>query len=146
MPSATDPLRSEVTIAAPPEVVFPFLTDPARLVEWMGIAAVLDPRPGGGLRIQPNPRDIVLGEYLEVQPPHRVVFTWGFDGPSPFVAAGSTRVEVTLEPEGDGTRLILLHHDLPGPAREPHGEGWAHYLKRLARAAAGDPPGPDPWT
>jgi uncharacterized protein YndB with AHSA1/START domain len=145
VPSATEPLRHEVRIDAPPEVVFPYFTDPARLVSWMGVGALLDPRPGGALRIEANARDVVLGEYVEVEPPRRVVFTWGFDGPAPMVAAGSTRVEVTLEPDGDGTLLVLHHHGLGGPPRDAHDEGWTHYLARLARAAAGDPPGRDPW-
>ena len=54
-------------------------------------------------------------------------------------------MEVTLEPDGEGTRLTLLHHGLPEPARDPHAEGWAHYLARLAHAAAGHAPEPDPW-
>jgi uncharacterized protein YndB with AHSA1/START domain len=145
MPRATEPLRNEVRIAAPPDVVFPYFTDPARIVDWMGVGALLDPRPGGTLRIEANGRDVVLGEYVEVEPPHRVVFTWGFAGPEPFVPAGSSRVEVTLEPDGDGTRLTLLHHDLPEPSRESHGKGWTHYLARLARVAAGAAPEPDPW-
>jgi uncharacterized protein YndB with AHSA1/START domain len=87
----------------------------------------------------------VLGEYLEVEPPHRVVFTWGFEGPDPIAEAGSTRVEVTLERDGDGTRLTLFHHGLPERTRDAHAEGWAHYLARLAPAAAGRAPEPDPW-
>src|SRR5919107_6437406 len=100
MPGATEPIRSEVRIAAPPEIVFAYFTDPTRIVDWMGIAAVLDPRPGGTFRVEANGRDVVLGEYLEVAPPRRVVFTWGFEGPDPIAPAGSTRVEVTLEPDG----------------------------------------------
>jgi uncharacterized protein YndB with AHSA1/START domain len=146
MPSATDPLRNEVRIAAPPEVVFPYFTDPARMVDWMGVGALLDPRPGGTFRVEANGRDVVLGEYVEVEPPHRVVFTWGFAGTERVAAAGSTRVEVTLEPDGDaGTRLVLLHHDLPEALREAHAEGWNHYLARLAPVAAGTPPERDPW-
>jgi uncharacterized protein YndB with AHSA1/START domain len=145
MPSATEPLRHEVLIAAPPDVVFPYFTDPERMVAWMGVAALLDPRPGGTLRIEANGRDVVRGEYVEVDPPHRVVFTWGFEGSEPFVAAGASRVEVTLERDGDGTRVVLLHHGLPQAARAAHDQGWAHYLARLAPAAAGDPPGRDPW-
>src|SRR4051794_3557023 len=99
MPHATDPLRNEVRIAAPPEIVFPYFTDPARMTEWMGISALLDPRPGGTFRVQPNDRDVVLGEYVEIVPPHRVVFTWGFEGTDRIAATGSTRVEVTLEPD-----------------------------------------------
>lgn len=145
MPSSTEPLRSEVRIAAPPEVVFPYFTDPARMVDWMGVAALLDPRPGGTFRVEANGRDVVLGEYVEVAPPHRVVFTWGFDGADPIAAAGSTRVEVTLEADGAGTLLTLTHHGLSERVRAAHAEGWAHYLARLAPAASGRPPEPDPW-
>ncbi len=51
-----------------------------------------------------------------------------------------------LEPaDGGATRLTLSHHDLPSSARPSHQEGWNHYLERLGRAAAGAPPGRDPW-
>lgn len=145
MPDGTDPLRNELRIAAPPEVVFPYFTDPARMVSWMGVAALLDPRPGGTFRVEANGRDVVIGEYLEVDPPHRVVFTWGFEGAEPFVEPGSTRVEVTLESDGDGTRLTLSHHGLPDGARDAHAQGWSHYLARLGPVAAGHPSEPDPW-
>jgi uncharacterized protein YndB with AHSA1/START domain len=145
MAHGTDPLRNEIRIAAPPEVVFPYFTDPARMVDWMGIAALLDPRPGGTFRVEANGRDVVRGEYVEVQPPHRVVFTWGFEGSDPFVAPGCARVEVTLEPDGEGTLLTLLHHGLADRAREAHAEGWSHYLARLEPVAGGRPPEPDPW-
>ena len=144
MSSEAEPLRSELTIAAPPEVVFPYFTDPARMVDWIGVAAVLDPRPGGTFRLEQG-RNVVVGEYLEVDPPRRVVFSWGYEGAALTLAAGSTRVEVTLEPEGGGTRLVLLHHGLPGALRDPHAQGWEHYLGRLAPVAAGEPPVPDPW-
>src|SRR5918996_5105733 len=108
MPGATEPLRNEVRIAAPPEVVFPYFTDPARMVAWMGVAELLDPRPGGTFRVDANGRGVVLGEYVEVEPPHRVVFTWGFENPERSVGAGASTVEVTLEADGDGTLLTLL--------------------------------------
>jgi uncharacterized protein YndB with AHSA1/START domain len=133
-------------IAAPPEVVFPYFTDPVRMVQWMGVAAMLDPRPGGAFRVEANGRDVVLGEYLAVEPPRRVVFTWGFDGTERVLRAGATQVEVTLEADGEGTLLTLLHHGLAeGDTRAAHEQGWNHYLARLAPAAAGDPPGRDPW-
>jgi uncharacterized protein YndB with AHSA1/START domain len=144
VPSETEPLRSELTIAAPPDVVFPYFTDPVRMVDWIGVAAVLDPRPGGAFRLDQG-RNVVVGEYLVVEPPRRVVFSWGYEGTALMLAPGSTRVEVTLEREGDGTRLVLLHHGLPGALRDPHEQGWAHYLGRLAPVAAGEPPVPDPW-
>jgi uncharacterized protein YndB with AHSA1/START domain len=145
VPQTTEPLRSELRIAAPPEIVFRYFTDPARMIDWMGVAALLDPRPGGTFRVEANGRDVVVGEYIEVEPPHRVVFTWGFEGTGAVAAAGSTRVEVTLEPDGGGTRLSLLHHGLTDRVRDAHAEGWAHYLGRLAPVAAGRPAEPDPW-
>ena len=89
MPDATEPLRHELQIAAPPEVVFAYFTDPGRMVEWMVVGALLDPRPGGALRIDANGRDVVVGEYLELEPPRRLVFTWGFDGDGRATGAGS---------------------------------------------------------
>lgn len=82
----------------------------------------------------------VSGEFVIVEPPHRIVFTWGWEG-DPQVPAGSSRVEVVLEAEGDGsTRLTLTHSGLPLPAVELHQAGWHHYLARLTvRAAGGDP-------
>jgi uncharacterized protein YndB with AHSA1/START domain len=127
-----------VRIAAPPEVVFPYLTDPARMVSWMGIAAVLDPRPGGTFRVEHDAGRVVIGEYVEVDPPRRLVFTWGYEGTEPLVERGTSRVEVTLERDGDGTVLTLSHHGLPDRARDIHAAGWTHFLARLSAVAAGD--------
>jgi uncharacterized protein YndB with AHSA1/START domain len=132
-------------VAAPPEIVFRYFTDPERMVDWFGMTALLDPRPGGVFRVGVNGRDTVLGEYVEVDPPHRVVFTWGFEGADHATGPGATRVEVTLEPDAEGTLVVLLHHGLAGRARSSHEEGWVHYLARLAPTAAGVPPVPDPW-
>ena len=70
-------LEREVRIAASPETVFSFFTDPDQMVRWKGKAATLDPRPGGIYRVDMNGSDIARGEYVEVEPPSRVVFTWG---------------------------------------------------------------------
>ena len=59
--------------------------------------------------------------------------------------AGSTRVTVTFEDAGGGTRLTLRHEDLPSDElRAAHDVAWNTYLPRLAVAAAGGDPGPDP--
>ncbi len=93
------PLIKEIFIDARPSVVFQFLTDPAKMIRWMAIRAEIDPKPGGIYRLDPNGRDVILGEYLEVIPDSRVVFTWGWENPSPgmpAVPAGSTQVEIAI--------------------------------------------------
>ena len=118
-------------IAAPPEVVFDYFTDPTRMVDWFGSAALLDPRPGGAFRVEVDGRNVVVGEYVEVDSPRRVVFTWGFEGQDRATPPGSTRVEVTLEARGEGTLLVLNHHGLLPEARSGHEQGWNHFLGEL---------------
>jgi uncharacterized protein YndB with AHSA1/START domain len=132
-----------VRIAARPDDVFPYLTDSALMVRWMGDWAELDPTPGGKFVIDINGVPI-RGEYLVVEPPRRVVFSWGAAG-SDVLAPGSTTVEIQLRPDGDGTVLELAHRDLPDEERDKHGVGWGHFLARLVAAGAGRDPGPDPW-
>lgn len=140
----SEPIVKEIYIDAPPSVVFKFLTDPKKMIRWMGIRAEIDPRPGGIYRVEPNGRDVIRGEYLEVVADSRVVFTWGFEGGGYKVQAGSSRVEIDLTPEGKGTRLRLTHRELPPEARDRHGVGWEHYLGRLKAVCEGGEPGRDP--
>ena len=108
----------------------------------------LDPQPGGIYRVEMGDRIVARGEYVELDRPSRVVFTWGWEGQESSgpngVPPGSSRVEVTLEPDGEGTLVRLRHLDLPEETRQIHGEGWDLYLGRLAVVAAGGDPGADP--
>jgi uncharacterized protein YndB with AHSA1/START domain len=142
---ASGVVEREIRIDARPETVFGFLTDPALMLRWKGIEADLEPRPGGIYRVVVSPRSTIRGEYVVVEPPRRVVFTWGVEGSDGMLPPGASTVEVTLTPDGDGTLLRLVHRDLPESERELHGQGWDHFLERLRKAAAGDDPGPDPW-
>lgn len=141
--NAEDTVVQEVLIDASPETVFGFFTDPDRMVEWKGVGAHLEPRPGGTYRVDMNGKDIALGEYILIEPFNRIVFTWGWEIPADRLPPGSTTVEVELEPRGDATLLRLTHSGLPDAAREPHAEGWLHFLPRLVIRAAGGDPGPD---
>jgi uncharacterized protein YndB with AHSA1/START domain len=141
-----DAVEVEVRIAATPETVFDFFTDPDKMIQWMGRSAELDARPGGAFRCDINGRYIARGEYLELEPPHRVVFSWGWEGEDPTVPPGSSQVEVRLSPDGEATNLHLIHSELPsGEAAGSHRRGWEHYAERLTIAASGGDPGADPW-
>lgn len=146
MASGTEPhpVELEVQIEAPPEVVFSFLTDPTRMVTWLGQAVELDPRPGGVLRIDVNGRDVVRGEIVQIEPPRFIAFTWGWEREGTSLPPGSSRVEIRLEARGRGTHLRLRHVRLPPDVREEHAAGWQHYLARLRVAACGGDPGRDP--
>lgn len=139
-----DAVEVAVQIAASPETVYDFFTDPDRMIQWMGRSAELDPRPGGGFRCDINGDAVANGAYVELEPPSRVVFTWGWEGEDAVTKPGSSTVEVLLEPQEEGTRVRLIHRDLPSAeSAEKHSHGWRHYLDRLAIAALGGDPGPD---
>ena len=138
-------LEREVRIDASPDTVFEFFTDPVKMVRWKGTEATLDPRPGGVYRVRMNDELIVVGEYVEIDPPNRLVFTWGWAGDYASTPPGSSTVEITLTPVDDGTLVRLVHSGLPSAeSAEAHDHGWDLYIPRLAIAAAGGDPGPDP--
>ena len=139
----SEPFRHQIQIAAPPENVFPYLTNAELMLIWMGDHAVLEPQPGGQFTVDINGVP-VRGRYLVVDPPHRLVLTWGHAG-SDTVPPGSTTVEITLTPSEDGTLLSVEHRDLPAEQAPQHAIGWPHFLDRLAKAAGGRNPGPDPF-
>ncbi|HEX4434009.1 MAG TPA: SRPBCC domain-containing protein [Acidimicrobiales bacterium] len=132
--SPAPPVTASVRIAAPPDVVFPYFTDPALATRWIANAALLDARPGGvfSLDVRGNP---ARGEYLEVDPPRRVVFSWGIEG-SEDLPPGTSTVEVVLEADGEDTVVTLTHRDLPtADFRRSHQAGWGEFLGILGGVA-----------
>ena len=109
-------ISTSVRIAATPEVVFPYLTDPQLMVSWIGDRAELDARPGGTFAIDFG-ATAARGTYLEVEPPRRVVFTWGIPDDDA-MPPGSSTVEIVLVADGTDTIVNLTHRDLPAD-REP---------------------------
>ena len=106
MNAATERLsvEREITIAATPETVWELLTDPEEATRWMGQAASFDLRPGGTYRVDVIPGDTVRGEFVEIDRPRRLVYTWGWErGSRGSVPPGSTTVEFELVPDGAGT-------------------------------------------
>jgi uncharacterized protein YndB with AHSA1/START domain len=147
MDAATDTTVYERTLAidASPETVWEFLVDPEKLMRWKGINADLETQPGGIFRCEVIPGHIARGEYVEIDKPNKLVFTWGWDG-SEDVPPGSSTIEIELASDGEGTSLRFVHKDLPNAeAIASHAHGWDHYLPRLEKAAGGGDPGEDPW-
>jgi uncharacterized protein YndB with AHSA1/START domain len=131
-------------IDASREAVFAFFEEPDLWLRWQGVEATIEPRAGGTFRMNVRGDGYASGRFLEVRPPERLVFTWGWEG-SDDVPPGSTTVEIDLRRDGTGTLVTLRHRDLPTPdAADQHRAGWTHYLDRLVVAARGGDPGPDP--
>ncbi|WP_157000784.1 SRPBCC family protein [Agromyces laixinhei] len=135
--------RTSIDIDATPEAVFRFLVTENGMTSWMGQWASLDPVPGGEFAV-----DIagypVRGSYLEVDPPRRMTVSWGFAG-NESLPPGASTVSFELTPIGAGTRVEVVHTDLPDTEVAGHGGGWSHFLPRLARTAAGEQLPPDTW-
>ena len=137
-----DPVSASVHIQAPPEQVFAFFVDPAKLVRWLGDCATAEARVDGRFEVSIRERS-ARGRYVEIDPPHRVVFTWGFAG-SDVLPPGTSTVDVRLTPDAGGTRVELEHRDLPTQEEaDNHRAGWRHFTGRLVIAATGGDPGPD---
>jgi uncharacterized protein YndB with AHSA1/START domain len=140
----TGVIRRELFIEADQATVFAFLTDPDKLTRWMGTQCELDARPGGVYLVNVAGQHTARGEFEEVTPNSRLVYSFGWERADMDIPPGATRIEIDLAPKERGTLLTFVHSGLPQPAVGPHTDGWTHYLGRLAIAAAGGDPGPDP--
>jgi len=132
----------EQRIQAEPAVVYGYLTDATRWKRWQGVDATLDPRVGGVFSVLMANGMNARGEFLELVPDRRVVFTWGWIGYEN-LPPGSSVVEIELRADGDATVLVLTHHSIPEDELPAQQTGWRHYLPRLALAAAASDPDGD---
>lgn len=138
----SDPIVVERLIAAPPPVVYSYLTSSEKWARWQGVDANIEPERGGTFRISMPNGTSAQGEFVELDQDRRVVFTWGWVD-HPAVPPGSTTVEIELIAENGGTRIRLTHRGLPPEELGIHRSGWEHYTLRLAEVAQGRDPGPD---
>jgi len=133
-------LRLERTFAAQPERVFAAWTEPEVLRRWWAAAvdgdtprADVDLRVGGAYRLtmrDPEGTEFtVAGTFTEIDPPHRLAYTWAWQG-----LDVDTRVTVEFLAEGDGTRVVITHTGLPSDElRAQHEHGWIAVLDNLER-------------
>jgi len=127
--NAAEIVRATVRIAASPQEVFPYLVDPSLIVQWIGSWADLNPQPGGVFALDVGGTS-TRGTYISVEPPDRVVFTWGIPG-NAALPPGTSTVEILLKADGDETIVELTHRDLPSEMRQSHREGWEECLEAL---------------
>ena len=136
-------VRREAHIAAPPATVFAFLTDPEKILSWIGSEATTEPHPGGLYLVKGIRGRVARGAFREVVPVDRLVYSFGWEG-SEATPPGSGLIEIDLLDRDGGTLLRMSHSGLPDAAQcAAHDKGWAHYLGRLTKAAEGRDPGLD---
>ncbi|MET8678128.1 SRPBCC domain-containing protein [Streptomyces sp. NPDC004647] len=134
-------LRMQRVLRAPRSVVFRALTEPQKLAKWWGpdgftIPSVeSDLRPGGGYRIamQPPEGDLfyLVGEFLEVDPPERLSYTFRWEDPDP--EDRETVVALSLRDIGEtSAELVFTQGDFATERRRAlHDEGWTQGLNKL---------------
>jgi uncharacterized protein YndB with AHSA1/START domain len=146
---STGTIHAQIDIDAPAAEVFEALTDPAQLASWWGSPDSyrtfdwkLDLRVGGAWSCQAeNPhtgqRSTVVGEYLELDPPRRLAYTWlpSWDN----VVATTVRIE--LDESAGRTRVRVVHTGFEGRAQscQGHAAGWIRVLGWLAAGLARAP-------
>ncbi len=101
-------VRRETQIAAPPATVFAFLTDPEKILSWMGTEVETEVHPGGLYLVKgvSDPSYVARGAFREVVPVHRLAYSFGWDG-NEEVPPGSSLVEIDLIDRDGGTLLRM---------------------------------------
>ena len=129
-------LERTVDIGAPVDTVFAYFTDSALWAAWWGPGSAIDATVGGRLHIRHNNGVEVTGEVLEVDPPRRIVFTYGYATGEQQPKPGGSQVTISLEPRGTSTRLHLTHAFADVAHRGAFVQGWRFQLSVFATVLA----------
>jgi uncharacterized protein YndB with AHSA1/START domain len=133
-------LHLKRVLPAPRTFVYRAHTDPDLLARWWGPAGFsapsieLDVRVGGAYRIAMQPPDGVLfylsGEFLEVEPPTRLTYTFRWEDPDP--DDRETIVTLSLRDLDASTELTVDQGVFAAEGRRAlHEQGWTESLDRL---------------
>lgn len=134
-------LQVERLFSVPRARVFAAFSEASALERWFCPVPEVDIavrqfefRPGGRYRFHyqfPSGGSVVTGQYLTIDPPNRLIFTWTWEPPDPH-AGVETLVTIDFTEESGGTRVIVQHERFPTEALvERHRNGWARTLDRL---------------
>ena len=137
LPPLPHKLDRIVIIEAPREIVFRFFTDATRWASWWGAGSTIDAKSGGKLLIRYPDGTEVVGEVLDLAPPERVVFTYGYTS-GQMIPPGGSLVTIRLESDPRGTRLELRHDFAEGAVRDQHVQGWRYQLSLFGNIVAND--------
>lgn len=148
-PTSELTLSMKRVLDAPRPVVFRGLTDPDELARWWGPngfttpSAVVDLRIGGSYRFGMQPPEgelfYLTGEFVEVEPPARVAYTFRWEDPAP--GDQQTVVTLSLREVGESTELSVTQGPFATEERRTlHHDGWTDSLTRLERSLAVAPP------
>jgi uncharacterized protein YndB with AHSA1/START domain len=124
-------LDRTIVIGAPPVAVFKYFTDSARWAAWWGAGSTIDARPGGRVFIKYPGGNEASGEVVDIAPPSRIVFTYGYNSGKP-IGPGESRVTIELDKVAQGTRLRLTHALADAAVRDEHVQGWRYQLSVFA--------------
>lgn len=130
-------LERTVVIHASPETVFRFFTDSVRWAAWWGTGSTIDPKAGGKIYVRHPGAVEAVGEVLEIEPPQRITFSYGYATGKP-MPPGASRVTIRLDPEPRGTKLHLTHEFAEAAARDEHVQGWRFQLAVFSNVVANE--------
>lgn len=142
--SADTSLRISRTYKAPREKVFAAWTEPQHLNRWFApsdefeVSADVDLRTGGKYRIAMKHSSgrvhTAIGEYREITPPEKLVYTWGWLEDEDL---RDTLVTIEFRDLGASTEVVLTHELFPNADwRDKHNQGWSGCLGRLDKVLA----------
>ncbi|HZP49398.1 MAG TPA: SRPBCC domain-containing protein [Vicinamibacterales bacterium] len=133
----SETLDRTIVIRAKPDIVFRYFTDSTRWAAWWGEGSTIDARPGGAMRIRYPDGTEALGEVVDLSPPRRIVFTYGYASGTP-IPPGGSRVTIDVAPHADGTLVTLRHHFADAATRDHHVQGWRYQLSLFSHVVVNE--------
>lgn len=137
-------LVQQVVFATSRDDLFRWFTDAERLASWTGLAARVEPRPGGVFSCVLTEEHVWDGVVVEVEPPNRLVVTLGWRDPSMGMPPGMSLVEWDFAHDARGSRVRMRHQHVPAELQVLVNKTWARLYARLRNLLIGRPPGPHP--
>jgi len=127
-----------IVLDAPAAKVYRYLTTAEGLLRWIAVDAIAEPVPGGRLQWTHENGATMVGRFLELDPPRRLVFAYGWRDDLMGVPPESTTVEIELTEDEHGlTTLTLTHRGIPPGVVEDHRHGWVFFMGHLQQSLAG---------